>query len=181
MRKVRSLRWLIFACALLAALSLNGPASAAGGREPLEMYTGIVDGRTVSKLVREGYDIASAREVAGGVEVDLVLTAGERKRLARQGIELELLRNARGQTVRQQAEAQSAYGFDVWRSFDEPGGIRDELYQIAQRNQRIVKLEVIGHSLEGREIHRPQGDEGRQPARRRVATGRPLYVKRPRP
>ena len=152
MERISSLRWLLFACALVAALAFTAPASAASGRQPLDMYTGVVDGKTVSKLVREGYDVAAAREAAGGVEVDLVLTAGERRRLARQGIELELLRNARGQTVRQQAEAQSAFGFDVWRSFDEPGGIRDELYQIARRNPRIVKLEVIGRSLQGREI-----------------------------
>ena len=67
-------------------------------------------------------------------------------------MKLALKRNKAGLTVQQQAAAQAAGGFDVWRSFDEPGGIRDELYDIAKKNPTIVKLEVIGHSLQGREI-----------------------------
>src|SRR5262249_45729441 len=61
-------------------------------------------------------------------------------------------RNAKGQTVRQQAEAQAAAGFTVWRSYDQPGGIRDELYSIAAKNPNIVKLEVIGKTIQGRDI-----------------------------
>jgi hypothetical protein len=86
------------------------------------------------------------------VRVDLVLSARERDRLAAQGVKLALKRNKAGQTVQQQAAAQAAGGFNVWRSFDEPGGIRDELYDIASNHPSIVKLEVIGHSLQGREI-----------------------------
>jgi hypothetical protein len=142
----------LFVLALATALLLTGTALGAGGKQPLDMYQATVDATTVGKLVREGYDVAAAREAAGGVQVDLVLNARERDRLADQGIALNLIRNNRGQTVRQQAEAQSAYGFDVWRSWDEPGGIRDELYAIAKRNHPIVKLEVIGRTLQGREI-----------------------------
>jgi hypothetical protein len=54
--------------------------------------------------------------------------------------------------VQQQAAAQAANGFTVYRSWDEPGGIRDELYEIAKKNPSFVKLEVIGHTVQGREI-----------------------------
>ena len=47
-------------------------------------------------------------------------------------MKVRLKRNAKGQTVTEQAAAQAAAGFDVWRSWDEPGGIRDELYQVAR-------------------------------------------------
>jgi hypothetical protein len=43
-------------------------------------------------------------------------------------------------------------GFTVWRSWDEPGGIRDELYDIARRNPQLVKLVVLGRTHQGREI-----------------------------
>jgi Uncharacterized protein conserved in bacteria len=135
------------------SLSTGTSSSAAGGKkEPLQMYTAKVSRATVGMLAREGYDIATTKQVSGGVQVDLVLTTRERDRLVARGIALDLLRNSAGLTVQQQAAAQSAYGFKVWRSYDEAGGIRDELYDIAKKNPSIVKLEVVGHSLQGREI-----------------------------
>ena len=56
------------------------------------------------------------------------------------------MRNDQGQTVSEQAELQALNGFTVWRSWDEPGGIRDELYDIARSNLQIIKLEVLGHT-----------------------------------
>ena len=61
-------------------------------------------------------------------------------------------RNAKGQSVTEQARLQSLNGFTVWRSWDEAGGIRDELYQLAAANQKLVHLEVLGHTHQGREI-----------------------------
>ena len=54
----------------------------------------------------------------------------------------------------EQAALQAAAGFDVWRSYDEPGGIRDELYDIAASNSDLVKLEVLGHTATGARDHR---------------------------
>ena len=51
-----------------------------------------------------------------------------------------------------QAAAQAVGGFNVWRSWDEPGGIRDELYEVARRNPQLVDLDVIGRTYQGREI-----------------------------
>ena len=61
-------------------------------------------------------------------------------------------RDKQGRTQAERAAAQAAAGFNVWRSYDEKDGIRDELYSIARRNPQIVKLEVIGHTIQGREI-----------------------------
>ena len=46
----------------------------------------------------------------------------------------------------------AADGFNVWRSWDEPGGIRDELYKVARDNRDLVSLEVLGETHQGREI-----------------------------
>ena len=146
MRRVGSL-----VAALVAALAFTSGAATAD-KSKLEMYTATVDRATIAKLVREGVDIAATKQVAGGVRVDLVLSARGRDRLAAQGINLALKRNKDGLTVQEQAAKQAANGFTVWRSWDEPGGIRDELYEIARKNPTIVKLEVIGHSRQGREI-----------------------------
>jgi hypothetical protein len=143
-------RWVLFGCALLAALILSG-AALAQGKQRLQLYTATTDAATAARLANEGYDIAATREGFSSVEVDLVLTAGERAKLARQGLRLRVTRDAGGRSQTQRATLQAANGFEVWRSWDEPGGIRDELYQIAKDNPQLVKLEVLGRTAQGRE------------------------------
>jgi len=46
----------------------------------------------------------------------------------------------------------AAAGYNVYRSWDEPGGIRDELHAFADGNPQLVKLEVLGHTYQGREL-----------------------------
>ena len=136
---------------LALGLVFAGNAAGASGDE-LQMYTGTVDRATVGELTRDGYDVAAAKQVASGVRVDLVLSASDRDRLAGRGIELALKRNKNGFTSQELAAQQSAFGFNVWRSWDEPGGIRDELYALADQYPSLTKLEVIGHTIQGRPI-----------------------------
>src|SRR5215207_10543035 len=136
--------------ALLVSLAATGTAGAASGHG-LDMYTAKADAKAIALIRSGGYDVAESA-AAGGATVDLVLTAREADRLRGQGVDLSLKRNGKGQTVRQQADAMAAGGFNVYRSYDEPGGIRDELYALAKRYPAIVKLVVIGRTLQGREI-----------------------------
>ena len=116
MRRVGSL-----VAVLVAALAFTSGAATAD-KSKLEMYTATVDRATAGKLAREGVDIAATKQVAGGVRVDLVLSARGRDRLAAQGVNLALKRNKDGLTVQEQAAEQAASGFNVWRSWDERGG-----------------------------------------------------------
>ena len=115
------------------------------------MYTAKADAKAIASIRSGGYDVAES-VAAGGSTIDLVLTAREADRLRGQGVDLSLKRNGKGQTVRQQADAMAAGGYNVYRSYDEQGGIRDELYALAKKNPSIVKLKVIGHTIQGREI-----------------------------
>src|SRR5215217_3187122 len=135
---------------LLTSLAATGTAGAAS-KFGLDLYTAKADAKSVSLIRSGGYDIAESH-LGGGPTVDLVLTAREADRLRGQGVDLSLKRNGKGQTVRQQADAMAAGGYDVYRSYDQQGGIRDELYALAKRYPAILKLEVIGHTLQGREI-----------------------------
>jgi zinc carboxypeptidase/immune inhibitor InhA-like protein len=141
-----------FLCALIIALVTASTALGAGNKHLYEVYTAKVSRDQAREITRAGYDVAAIRGTAAGVQLDLVLSGAERSRLAGQGIDLSLKRLKNGLTIQEFAARQSAFGFNVWRSFDEPGGIRDELYDIARRNSKIVKLEVIGRSIQGREI-----------------------------
>jgi Zinc carboxypeptidase len=135
---------------LFVSLLASGSAGAAS-RQGLDMYTAKADARSLAVIRSGGYDVAESH-LGGGRQVDLVLTAREAQRLRAEGLDVTPKRNAKGQTVRQQADAMAASGYNVYRSYDEAGGIRDELYALARRYPAIAKLEVIGHTLQGREI-----------------------------
>jgi murein tripeptide amidase MpaA len=117
----------------------------------LEMYTLEGDPETIGVII-QGVELTGRRYTARGVQVDAVLTEAQRDELAAAGIDIKLKRNSRGETVQQQAVAQALNGFQVFRSWDEAGGIRDELYALATNNPQLIKLSVIGTTAQGREI-----------------------------
>jgi hypothetical protein len=133
------------------AVAIAIAPAGAQGRDALQMYTLKGDAAKISKAA-SGVELVDVRQTASGIKADAVLTSAEHSKLAASGVHVELLRNAKGQTVTQQAARQAAGGFNVWRSWDEPGGIRDELYAVARRNPQLVKLEVLGHTHQGREL-----------------------------
>jgi hypothetical protein len=141
---------LAFALAF-AGIAAGAPAQGGGGSQ-LQMYTATVDPGVVAKLVEEGYDVARIRRGAAAVQVELVLWPHEVAQLEAQGVRVEPWRGADSLTARAAAAAQAAAGYTVYRSYDAPGGIRDELYQIAREHRKIVQLVVIGHTIQGREI-----------------------------
>jgi Zinc carboxypeptidase/Immune inhibitor A-like, MAM domain len=150
-------RRISFVSVMLLLISLGGltatpsGAGAQGRQSTLEMYTATVSAAEFQDLQTRGFDVTSVETTEGGVRVALVLTTGERNALRKEGIDLELWRDRQGRTQTQRAALQQANGFTVWRSYDEPGGIRDEMYELARRNPQLLKLEVLGTTPEGRE------------------------------
>jgi len=129
-----------------------GPTAPARDPDRLDAYTVTVAPSELSAITEQGFDVTDQRRVKGGVELDLVMDQAQAAKLEAQGADVELTRVKGGQTVRQFAAAQAANGFNVWRSYDESGGIRDQLYAAARNNPQLVKLEVLGHTGQGREI-----------------------------
>jgi murein tripeptide amidase MpaA len=122
-----------------AAIALVIVPAAAGQGSELEMYTLRGPGDKIAKGAA-GVELAGQRQTASGLEADAVLTRSQVSKLRASGVKVSLTRNKKGQTVTEQARAMAAAGFDVYRSWDEPGGIRDELSQIASQNPQLVKL-----------------------------------------
>jgi len=138
--------------ALLLAFGTQ-PAAAQSASDRLNGYTAIVESDQLQILAEQGFDIGEQVQVRGGrVEVDFIATRGQRAKLAAEGIKSKLTRVRGGKTLRQFAAAQSQHGFDVWRSYDEEGGIRDQMYRVARRNPQLAKLVNIGTTVQGREI-----------------------------
>jgi Zinc carboxypeptidase len=144
-------------CTALAAVSLLAVSAQAAAAKPplqerLEAYTAVVRLDQLATLAAQGFDLTGQREVAGGIEVDLVMTREQRAKLAQDGIRARLTRVRGGLTAQQFAARQAVNGFAVWRSWDEPGGFRDQMYELARENRRIAKLVRLGTTLQGREI-----------------------------
>ncbi len=116
--------------AVLCAWTCGSAVAAAPSSAP-DLYQGVVSARQLPLLTQGGYDVASIRPAAGGAQVQLVLSAGELRTLQSQGVRLTPVRDRQGRTQIQRAAAQAAGGYNVWRSWDEPGGIRDEIHAIA--------------------------------------------------
>jgi hypothetical protein len=149
---MRRLGTLVFA----VILSLSAVAPAVAKDEPsgkLDMYSATVDAATAGRLSRAGFDIVDEQIRADGtVRLSLVLSPQERARLRADGVRTNAIRDKQNRTSAQRAAAQAAAGFNVWRSYDEAGGIRDELYDVAKKNSGFVKLVVLGKTYQGREI-----------------------------
>ena len=129
------------------------PANAAGpGPEALQMYEATVNPEQFSQLQTEGFDVVDPEPVSGGVAVDLVLSGSEREALAQRGIDLELFRDENGRTAQQLAARQAANGFNVWRDYDGPDGMREYLSDFVAAHPKTAKLVVIGTTTQGREI-----------------------------
>jgi hypothetical protein len=147
-----SSRFRVLAGLVVLAIALTiAPAAAGKSRLKLEMYTLRGNAATIARATH-GLELAGLRYTRAGIRADAVLTRGERAKLVASGVKVTLKRNRRGRTVSQQARAQAVGGYNVYRSWDEDGGIRDELYRVARQNPQLVKLEVIGTTHQGREI-----------------------------
>ena len=138
----------------VAALTLAGASVAAGqGRNALQLQQYTLDGEAEAiSAATAGVELAGTRQTAAGIRTYAVLTRTQVSKLRASGVSVKLTRNAKGQTVQEQAALQQAAGFTVWRSWDEEGGIRDELFSLARQNPQLVKLEVLGRTHQGREL-----------------------------
>jgi hypothetical protein len=136
------------AVAAVALLLVIAPTAAGQG---LEMYTLHGPADKITKGA-SGVELAGQRQTASGLEADAVLTGSQASKLRASGVKVSLTRNKKDQTVTEQARAMAAGGFNVYRSWDEPGGIRDELSQVAAQNPQLVKLEVLGKTHQGRDL-----------------------------
>jgi hypothetical protein len=164
----------------LLGVSASSASAVRGDRLGLDVYSAVVRGGQLGELNRDGVDVSVQGKVARGFDVQLILNDNQRAKLEAAGIDTKLARVKGGRTVKQFAVAQAESGFNVWRSWDEPGGIRDEMYAVARDNPQLAKLVRLGTTLQGREIlalKLTQGARGQaEPRRLRVHVRRRAAV-----
>ena len=150
--RIRSL--LVLAAVVAVAALIPGAASAAPGYEPLNAYLVTANGDQLAELQKRGFDLHETGHVVGQAQVSLVLTASQAASLRAAGMPTQLVRRANGQTSAQfnRRRAAAANGYNVYRSYSEPGGIADEMRALALANPGHTKLENIGDTLNGKPI-----------------------------
>ena len=145
-------KWGAVALALLTGLVLGGAAFAAD-KGKLDMYRAVVTGEQLTVISQAGFDLLEGtRQTAAGTEVSLILSPQERAQLRRLGIATTPVRDRHGRTSAQRAALQAVGGYNVWRDYDSANGFRAHMYALARANPHLIKLQVIGQTLNGREI-----------------------------
>ena len=152
---MRPPRMISIAVAAVVALVVAAPSQAAPGASPvdaghIDAYTATVTPEQRGQLARLGHDLTE--QGSDRTKVQLYLTPSQVGQVRKLGINPQLTRVKGGKTVREFAAEQAAGGYTVWRSYDEAGGIRDQMYAAAANNPSIAKVEKIGTTIQGREI-----------------------------
>jgi hypothetical protein len=140
--------------ATLAAV-LATAATAAAAPPQVDVYRGDVSRDQLAKILAQGID-RHELEVSKGagkdtVRVEAALSAPQVKELASEGVELEP-KEIDGQTVAERATLKAAQGFEVFKHYAGPGGIKEDVVRTALRNWRIAKLVNVGRTVKGEDI-----------------------------
>ena len=146
--------------ALTAALVATLQAGPAYAKQPdpsdgdnFEVYAGTVNPQQLDELRKVGIDATDITQEADGsaTKVETVLTERQAARLASKGVKLDIKR-VRGKAASQVLREQAAAGWTAYRSYSEPGGIRDEIAAVSARYPRLTKVVTIGRTVQGKPI-----------------------------
>ena len=133
--------------------AVAAPQSPPGGVD-LEVYEGEVDAAGVEKMRELGLEASTfvVDEGADGkVEVEAVLSEGQANKLQKEGVDLEV-KTIDGVAASEALEQQAQQGWDAFRPYGTPGGIKDEILATAAAFPELTKVVVIGESVNGQEI-----------------------------
>ena len=143
--------------AALVATLHAGPAYAKqpdpSDGDKVEVYAGTVNAEQFEELRKVGVDAQDITKETDGsaTKVETVLTERQAARLAAKGVKLAIKRIG-GKTSSQVLREQQAAGWDAYRSYSEPGGIRDEINAVAAQYPMLTKVVEIGRTVQDKPI-----------------------------
>jgi Zinc carboxypeptidase/Immune inhibitor A peptidase M6 len=112
--------------------------------DSLGVYTARLDAPALAALRNEGVDVAEAAPTSardGSPAVEVVLSDRQAGDLTARGVVLDPRR-----------PTDATGGHDVFRPYSGPGGISEELTQLAAAHRDITKLVTIGRTVQGQDI-----------------------------
>ena len=147
---------LVIIGALVASALGSAPTASAEPKDDagITVYRGDLTPEQLRQLGSLGLDreeVVTRGRAGDTTSVEVVLSRLQAAKLRASGVELTEKR-IDGSTVSKRLQTQAENGFNVWRSYSEPGGIRDELIAINKQYPRLTKLVNIGRSVQGKDI-----------------------------
>jgi len=156
---MRRLNLAAAAAVVLAAGLLTGPAafsSVTPGSNGIELYVGNLTSQQVAKLPAavgiDLHDTAMGTTKDGKTKVELAITPKQAAKLQHLGMDLSV-KKIDGKRASTLLDEQATNSTKIYRSYSEPGGIRDELIATAAQYPQLAKLEAIGKSVNGQTIY----------------------------
>jgi hypothetical protein len=147
---MRPRRWVTAGALVLlgvtTAIAPGQAATAAPGPDTYGVYVGTLDAAQLEKLKASGIDSHESvhgAPASGKVAVEAILGTRQAERLVAAGVPLTVKRTT--SAMRRSAAAAPT----VFRPYNAPGGLRDELASTAARNPTITKLVTLGKSVRG--------------------------------
>jgi hypothetical protein len=107
--------------------------------------------KQVSDLGLDREELVNRGRIGDKVSVEVILTRLQAAKLKAVGVELAE-KKVGGATVSKRLSEANANGYTVWRSYSEPGGIRDEMIALSKQYPRLTKLVSLGRTVQGQEI-----------------------------
>jgi hypothetical protein len=152
----RSIVFVVVATLLGTATATVLPAAAAQEQDDtgLEVYVGQVDAAGVEAMRESGLEASTFIVGEGGdgtVEVEAVLSEDQAAKLRDRGVNLEV-RQVNGVAASEALEQQVQQGWEAFRPYGAPGGIKDEILATAAAFPGLTKVVVIGQTVNGQEI-----------------------------
>ena len=160
MKNLRLRSVVLVSVAVLAASTVLtvAPAAAQPGDQPgvdLEVYTGQVDPAGVQMMRELGVDaadVAGADSGSGATnEVEAVLSEAQAAKLRKAGVDLRV-KTVDGVAASEVLRAQAAAGWQSFRQYGAPGGIKDEIFAAGGAHPDIAKVVRVGWTTKGQEI-----------------------------
>ena len=155
-----SLSFTVFSVlALVAGLLSTSASVAAPPDDHLDVYVGEVATGQIDDIVDLGVDRHDLRlskiKGEGGekaqVRVEAILSGGQAKQLAKQGVEMSA-KKVDGKTAAERSTALAADGYEVFKKYSGENGIKAEYEQTAADNPSIAKIVTIGKTVNGQDI-----------------------------
>ena len=139
----------LLATSAAVALPAAPAAAAAGGA--VGVYTGTLTPAELGVLRAAGVDMVEdlslRRAVRGEVEVEVVISATQVGRLARQGVDLEPKAGPGARRLAAEAETDG-----VFRPYSGEGGLAEEIQAIGAAYPDITDVQSIGQTVQGQDI-----------------------------
>ena len=143
--------------AILTLVLAPAAATAAPAEEYWTPYWTTIDEYGASELAKAGVDVEHTgydHSKSYPQRVDVELLPSQAQQLEKRGLELEEveLRTLTASALTDSGGDSPNEYYDVYRMYSEPGGIYDEMRELAAEHRDIVKPVIIGTSLLGKPI-----------------------------